>query len=174
MHETDIIVGRDQPRTTRFRSDEQSRFDLERDMNFQINEQRVLLAPGDAILPGDEIWDSDFETWQKATPGMCNRTINSQDIVARRSFDLKPLLHALTVQVDKLRDGSPPDAGWWQIMDGIVAESKRRMGMKSFASYDQKTGLANPTVSEAPKPIIGEAMADEVKDFKRRRKIRLQ
>lgn len=168
-----LTVGQDRPRTPRFQISRPDPASYERAMNLNANELRVLLQPGDAILPGDEVYDDDFERWEQAPVGLFNKAVTSQDIVVRRIFDLRPLVRAFVVQVDKLREpGARPDPNWWQAMDAYVAEMKRRIGLKSFDSYDRETGLCAPTVSEGEKPMVGGAMASEVQDFKRRKKIR--
>lgn len=130
--------------------------------------QAQLVGQGETMLPGDEVWDSDFDHWELLQSVNFQRKVGPKDVVRRLVFDLRPLVKSMLVQLERFRPHPAMPGEFWQMMDAHVAEAKRRLGLRSFAAVDAETHIATPTALLEEVPPAGQTLSQEVESFARR------
>ncbi len=97
----------------------------------------ILVQSGDDMMPGDEVYDNDFEKWeliQKPTG-----SVREFDVVRRKVFDPMVLLKTICEVYDLAdRDFKGGEGPWWSSMDVFVSEAKRRLGQKTLELYSRE------------------------------------
>lgn len=102
----------------------------------QVNEISILLSPGDDLMPGDEVYDNDFEKWE--TVKKIDGVIRDGDVVRRKVFDAMVLLRVICEVYDMAdRDIKGGEGEWWGQMDAFISEAKRRLGQKTLELYER-------------------------------------
>lgn len=103
----------------------------------QVNDCFILLKTGEGILPGDEVYDNDFERWEKIQK--VDGQIKDGDVVRRTVFDPMVLLRAICEVYDQAdRDIKGGEGEWWGHMDAFISEAKRRLGQKTLELYERE------------------------------------
>jgi hypothetical protein len=101
----------------------------------QLNEVMILLKPGDDLMPGDEVYDNDFEKWEPIR--IIDGVVRRGDVVRRTVFDPMAILKAICETYDQAdRSMRGGEGEWWGYMDTFISEAKRRLGQRTLELYE--------------------------------------
>lgn len=103
----------------------------------RTNDIQILVKSGDDLMPGDEVYDNDFEKWERIQK--TDGRVRDGDVVRRTVFDPMALLRVICETYDLAdRDIQGGEGEWWGHMDAFISEAKRRLGQKTLELYERE------------------------------------